>query len=149
MSYMHPDPAITFSEIILRKLKLRSATALSPYVLREARPEIVMDRMADRMVAHLDSHVLGLEETKEYEIVEQPVYPTWRHHLVDSLPEGWRRRFLTHWWSLEGERLGRRTTHTVVCRAHAAFPQAEIQVPKEMGHVVRFAAIDDHPYYDR
>src|SRR4051812_46268107 len=94
-----PPIAVAFTEILLRKIRLRVSGALSPYVLREARPEIVMDRMSDQLIVSLDPHVMGQEETKTYRIVEESIYPTWKHHLIASLPErSWRRRYLTNFF---------------------------------------------------
>ena len=141
--------AIAFRRLVLHKIKLRSHQAISPYVLRNADAQMIMDHVARQMVAQLDSHVLAESKTQTHTIVEQPVYPSWKHHLLASLPEtSFRRRFLERFWDLEDEPLAKRITHQVTANAHRAFPENTQQYPKDLGCPVEFAVIDDFPRYE-
>lgn len=142
------DPTVAhFEHVLLTKVRLHAAQAISPYVLRNARVYVddITESAADQLIVALDSHVLGEQEDRTHVIVEEPVYPTWRHHLVASLPpDSYRRRFLERYWRLDGP-LAKRVTHTVTATAYRFFPRNEMDYPKHLGSAIEFVTIDDYP----
>jgi hypothetical protein len=145
-----PTIITQMTEVLLRKIRLGVRTTVSPYILRNAVPSVEIDHITNRMILKLDSHVLGQQEVREYVIVEEPIYPTWKHHFVASLPEGsWRRRYFTNFFLLEGQPLWTRRTHTVRCTASAVFPKAEITMPPELDQVARYAQVEDRVNEER
>ena len=137
---MKPAATITFQQIALHRLRLAAQTAISPYVLRNADCDVVMDQVSQRLIARLDSHVLGEKDSETLRVVEEPVWLSWRHQLVGSLPHGFRRRFLSYFWDLDGQPLAKRVTHEVTAEAWRVFPACTADFPKHMGAPVLIAS---------
>lgn len=87
------------------------------------------------------------DRTHHYEetvwFTEQPVYRTWKQHLVASLPVGsFRRRFLERFWEID-EPNGTRIVHEVTQTRRALFPGNRTEYPKDLGRV-QYVVSNDH-----
>lgn len=149
MSNLRPDAMVSYETLTLDKIPFRVRGAISRYAMRHGELRHYEERHLDQMVYEINTHVLGKRAHDDIEIVEEPFYPSWRHQLVASLPDGFVRRWLTHFWGFEDNKLARQRRHHVSVEARCVFPDAEIVVPKEtLGTPYRFAAIQSYAAWD-
>jgi hypothetical protein len=139
---MRDHDAVLFEQKVLKFVKFRAAAHVSrelfaggsnlEFHVREA------EWTADRLLVDLTAHVLEDPEhrcERVLRFVEQPVYRSWRQHLVASLPpDCFRRRFLERLWGIDAPD-GTRVVHEVRVAALALFPYARHQYPRDAGPV--------------
>ncbi len=126
----------------LEQLRFRFRFALSPYAMRHGELRRWEHDALERLVYEVNTHVLGRRARDELEIVEEPHFPTWRHHLVASLPDGFRRRWLADLWGMQDNVLAKRRRHYISVEARVVFPDAEVVVPRDkLGEPYRFASV--------
>lgn len=133
----------SFESIILEKMKLSYQMAISEekmsLVAKSLRVDGWWDQMRRRFMIQFKADVLARTKVREVVIEERPHYLSWKHQLIDSLPAGFRRRFLCYFWDIEDYKLGSVRTHTFTEKAGVVFPYADVPMPEELGAQV--------PYY--
>jgi hypothetical protein len=135
-----PDryPTLTFDEVAFDIVKVKAQAMMTEECALRPDVKFHLDRMTQRMLITMQAQVLEdrrhhVEGTMRF--VEQPVYRTWRQHLVASLPEGsFRRRFLERLWEID-EPNGTRIVHEVTHVRRALFPGNRMEYPPELGPV--------------
>jgi hypothetical protein len=143
------SPYADIQTMTLDRVKVHAQAMISPeFALRpDARFDI--DQMADRLLLQLRAEVLEdrrhhVEGTMRF--VEQPVYRTWKQHLVASLPrDSFRRRFLERLWEID-EPDGTQIVHEVTHVRRAIFPGNRMEYPDHLGPV-QYVVQTSHNYW--
>ena len=79
-------------------------------------------------------------ERKVHVWVEEPVYESARHHYLDSLPHGFRRRFLAYFWGIDDTKpLAKRRHHTVTVNRWVKLPE----MPPSFGRAYYEQVLDE------
>src|ERR1044072_5874545 len=78
----------------------------SKRLLKEARFDSLEDLVRDTMVVRMSKEILTeVVDEETYVIPEEPVWTSARAHYVAELPDGYRKRFLKHFWDLSDDDL--------------------------------------------
>src|SRR5262249_45764053 len=105
-----------------------------------------VEEMTNRLLVQLRAEVLEdrrHRHTETLRFTEQPVYRSWKQHLVASLPrDSFRRRFLERFWEID-EPNGTRIVHEVTHVRRALFPGNRAEYPEHLG-TVQFVVQTDH-----
>lgn len=131
-------PEMSFETLTLDRVKVQAQAAMSREftVMPDAR--FMVDDMTNRLLVQLQAEVLEdrrYHDEETLRFVEQPVYRSWKQHLVASLPpDSIRRRILERFWEID-EPNGTRITHEVTLVKRAVFPGNRTQYPPDLGPV--------------
>lgn len=142
------SPYMNFETMTLDRVKVAAANAVSPEFALMPDARFHVDHMGNRLIVELRASVLEdrryhHEETVRFE--EQPVYRSWKQHLVASLPDGFRRRFLMTWWNID-EPDGTKIVHEITQTRRALFPGNRMEYPEHLGSV-QYVVSNDHRYW--
>lgn len=148
---MITNTPMKIEEVILEKIKIDVRAALADdkmyYIAKNLDGEHYVDRMSRSIFFKIKSYVLGKRHADEYVIHESPRYKSWRHQLIGSLPDGWRKRFLCYFWDISEGELGTMTTHFVRAEVLNLFPHMTLDV-EVLGNMVPISYISDHTEED-
>lgn len=143
---MRPDAMMTLETKTLDRVKVQATAMISPEFALRPEVDFHIDHMTQRLLVQLRASVLEdrtYHDEKVLRFTEQPVYRTWRQHLVASLPVGsFRRRFLERFWEID-EPNGTRIVHEVTLIKRALFPGDTMQYPDHLGQVQYVVSSDD------
>lgn len=149
MRYDSPSPYVSFETRTLDRVKFFAQGAISKEFALRPEAQFYVDEMAHNLVLQLRASVLEdrtYHDEKTLRFTEQPVYRTWRQHLVASLPVGsFRRRFLERFWEID-EPNGTRIVHEVTLIKRALFPGNRMEYPKELGQIQYVVSSEDKYY---
>lgn len=131
-----------FTTKVLERLDLGIRTAISKYMLHGVRHEAlepILDDMAQSIVLRLRAHVWSDPERdyrKTHEVTYTQAHPTWKHHLVASLPEkSWWRGFLHYFWDIPTDYANKRITEKIEVHVPSIFPENTYHYPEHLGRV--------------
>jgi len=138
------DDVAQFEEVILQRLRVAATGALTPYAVASAKPGVMYEHTADRLIAQLQTEVLASHrDGKSYEIVEPWVYASWTDQLLHSLPaDSFRYRFVRNLLGRDPEM--RRTRHEIDVKVSDTFPESTMRLEPQFGHA--HVAIQYHDY---
>lgn len=130
----------SFETKVLHRLELGMRQAITRELMGVHIDKVdqMVDMMVNQMVYQVRAHVWSdpdQEHQKTYKIKTDPVFKSWKHHLIASLPEGsGRRRFLQLLWDIE-DAAPVQATHTVTVKVPAVFPENRMRYPDDLGSV--------------
>lgn len=142
-------PPVKFTTREVPTQKIAMASRVSRQFLMDPKIDHVEEHVTDALWVRLSGYVFGEAMDAEAEVVEEPIWPSWKHQLVASLPEGFVRRWLTYFWGFDDNKLAIRRRHKIHVHAHCVFPDAEIVVPQsQLGRPYRFASVEPIGYIE-
>lgn len=128
-----------FSTLVLERARFKASSMVTRQLLANADVRQMVDMMSDRLLVHLEAEVLedrNLRRSIDYQVTEDPVYDSWRHWLVASLPvNSFRRRFLAYLWEIDPLYKGRRRIHELHIQRRGLFPENTMRYPDSLGRV--------------
>lgn len=137
-SFDSSSPFATFETRMLHRLRVGAQGMVAPEFALMPEGEVYLDHMARQLLVNLRASVLedqSHHDEETFRFAEQPVYRTWKQHLVASLPvDSFRRRFLERWWDID-EPNGTRIVHEVTAVRRALFPGNRMAYPEHLGPV--------------
>lgn len=143
---MRPDAMMTFQIKTLDRVKFHATGAISKEFALRPEAQFYVDEMTQNLVLSLRASVLEdrtYHDEKVLRFAEQPVYRTWRQHLVASLPVGsFRRRILERFWEID-EPNGTKIVHEVTLIKRALFPGSRMEYPDHLGQVQYVVSSED------
>lgn len=102
----------------------QSVQEYSNFLRSHAAFQAIEDYQRDVQIERMSMEILAEKvEAQEHVIVEEPVWKDPKAHYVASMPDGFRKRFLTYFWGLSEDALKpRRITHTVTVERWVEHP---------------------------
>lgn len=115
---------------LLRPRTVAATAQISPAFAEEAKVDVV-ELATKNLAITLQQQIMSDHvELETWEVVEEPVYESGKHHYLDSLPHGFRRRFLARFWKIDDSKpLAKRRRHVITMDRWVNLPQ----VPPQMG----------------
>lgn len=128
-------------ELELRPYLFENVEQITGAALRGMQIEKVEDHMRDRVLFRFSREIMCHKvDEQQHEWVEEPVWKDPRAHYVASLPDGFRKRFLTYFWQLGRSDLQPlRVRHRVKVARWARLPE----LPPQSGRVFYQQVLDD------
>src|SRR3954471_20472089 len=115
---------------LLRPRTVAATAQISPAFAEEAKGDVVELATKNSALTLQQQIMSDHVELETWEVVEEPVYESGKHHYLDSLPHGFRRRFLAYFWGIDDSKpLFRQKRHVITMDRWVNLPQ----VPAEFG----------------
>jgi hypothetical protein len=97
---------------------------ISRELLTSADVDVVQNLLRNSLIVRVQRTIMAERVDKQvHEWVEEPIYESARHHYLDSLPHGFRRRLLGYFWGIDDSApLAKRRRHTVVVNRWVKLP---------------------------
>lgn len=135
-----PSPEVPYETLILEPLMLGVRQALSRQMLsgiHVVKGEVIMEHILDQIVFSLRAHVWAdprRDYKKTHKFTYMAAHPSWKHHLMASLPEGsFRRRWCHYFWEIPFDYANTRVTETIEVHVPTIFPENTMQYPDHLG----------------
>lgn len=117
-------------EKLLRPRTIAATTQINAAFADQAKIDVVKLATGDLTIALQQQIMSDHVEMKTWEVVEEPLYESGKHHYLDSLPHGFRRRFLAYFWGIDDSKpLFTQKRHVITMDRWVNLPQ----VPAEFG----------------
>lgn len=135
---------LEFETKILERIRLGVTVAISNQLLHGVRIDSIdanheLGSLRDRLVMRIRAHVWSDPERdyhKTHTFTYAKAHPTWKHHLVASLPEGsFRRGWCHYFWGIPFDYANTLVTEKVEVHVPSIFPENTYHYPEHLGRV--------------
>lgn len=126
----------TYRNRLLEPQIVSGVASVSELLLADSE-EWIKDHTRGQVLLRMTKTVMQEKVSEQQQtIVEEPLYDSWKHHLVCSLPDGFRRRFLCYFWGIKPE--AKRRKHEITMKRWVNYPD----VITENGHAIMQQQLD-------